>query len=334
MKTSALTFEPVPLEGRPPFVDLQPYIDGDLSQELPTVAEVGLPVPLLYAGRINEIHGEPGIGKTNVAIGAIIAVLEQGGRVLYIDPEDGPKGFVKRFSLMNGPLHLLNTQLDFLPDPVPADWDSTIKWAVHHPYTLTVLDGLADPMAAANLNEDIAGDVLTFFRERLRPLAESGSAVLVNDHVSKGTQTRNGWSRGSGAKLGRYDGIVFEIELGEAYRLHQAGHVRLKIIKDRNGGVGCKGERYAEVHFLPDEDKTRISFRKTEEGPWKPTKIMASVVEFLRSEGRVCKTRVTDGVPGKKDTILQAIRELTDEGRIHVEVVGKTHFLELIGEEK
>jgi len=48
------------------FIDLKPFIENGCQPELPTIADVGLDKCLLYAGRMNEIHGEPGTGKSNV----------------------------------------------------------------------------------------------------------------------------------------------------------------------------------------------------------------------------------------------------------------------------
>jgi hypothetical protein len=46
------------------FVDLRKIIDAGLEPERPTVAKIPTGDCLLYAGRLNEIHSEPGLGKT------------------------------------------------------------------------------------------------------------------------------------------------------------------------------------------------------------------------------------------------------------------------------
>jgi hypothetical protein len=58
------------------FVDLRKIIDAGLEPECPSVAEILPGKPLLYPGRLNEIHSEPGLGKTN--IGLIIAPTAEG----------------------------------------------------------------------------------------------------------------------------------------------------------------------------------------------------------------------------------------------------------------
>jgi hypothetical protein len=206
--------------------------------ERPSIANVGLGACMLYAGRLNEIHGEPGTGKSNVAIAMCIAELNAGHLVLFIDPEDTPAGFTRR-ALQFGadPAHLID-RCRYLHNPTPEELTITQRWANEHRPALVVLDGLAESMAAEGLVEDKASDVLKFFRERLRSFAEdSGAAVLVSDHVAKSSEERGRWARGSGAKLGRYDGVSYNLTLIEAYSPKHAGAVRLTIAKDRNGGV-------------------------------------------------------------------------------------------------
>ena len=79
-----------------PFVDISAYLDGDCELVKPTVAEVLPERCLFYAGAINEVHGEPSVGKTNILLAAAGAVLEKGGKVFYLDPEDSPARIIPR----------------------------------------------------------------------------------------------------------------------------------------------------------------------------------------------------------------------------------------------
>lgn len=45
---------------------------------------------LIYAGRINPLQGEPGGGKTWVALHACVEAITEGHHVMYIDLEDHP----------------------------------------------------------------------------------------------------------------------------------------------------------------------------------------------------------------------------------------------------
>jgi hypothetical protein len=315
---------------KPPFVDLAQIIAGDCEPERPTVADVGIGSGMLYAGRINEIHGEPGTGKSNVAIALSNAVMRDGGTVIYIDPEDNPRGFTRRALQLGAAAEDLIDRCKYLHNPTPDEILSAQRWAAHHHPQLVVLDGLAESMAAEGLVEDKAGDVLTFFRDRLRPFAEmAGAAVLVSDHVAKSTEDRGRWSRGSGAKLGRYDGVSYNLSLVEAYSPRRAGAVRLTIAKDRNGGSGPTGHDIAEVHFAPgDGNLTMVTFRSPkQQGPFRPDAVIVRIVSHLDEQGEATKRELRS--LGKSQAVDQAIRQLTEEGRILYVKRGCSHVYSL-----
>jgi hypothetical protein len=312
------------LEMPPPFVDLGPYLTGDVELEKPTVANV-LPDgrALFYAGRLNEVHGEPGEGKTNVLISACNAVVAAGGRVLYLDPEDNPQGFGRRATGLGGDAEALKDRCHYLHNPTPEEITAAQVWAGANKPDLVVLDGFAEALAAEGLNEDVAGDVLKFLRERLRPFAEAGAAVVVADHVTKSSEGRGRWARGSGAKLGRYDGLVLAVELGQPYTPTEPGFVRLKIAKDRNGGVGARGAVMAEVHFTPANGVTKVEFRATESADSrKPTVLMERVLQHVLAQPGDSKTAVCSSVGGKKPHVMWAINLLIAEGAITSKVEG------------
>ena len=246
---------------------------------------------------------------------------------LYIDPEDTPAGFTRR-SLQFGanPEDLIH-RCYYLHNPAPEDILAAQRWAATKRPALVVLDGLAESMASEGLVEDKAGDVLTFFRERLRPFAETaGAAVLVSDHVSKSSDDRGRWARGSGAKLGRYDGVSYNIVLIDAYSPGHAGSVKLVVAKDRNGGVGRVGQAVAEVHFTPEaDDRTAVLFRvpDTESGTFRPTVIIKKIMALLRDRGEASARDLRK--LGKSQAVDLAIQILQEEGAIMLTKIGKKH---------
>ena len=259
---------PDPTTDTPPFVDLAPIFAGDNRQEVPTVAKVTAHNCFLYAGRINELHASPSVGKTNVAVAIAIRTLAQGKEVIIIDPEDTPPGYVRRLASFGCPADFAD-RIHYLHNPTPEEIQAAILWADlnRERVGLVIIDGMAEIMAAAGMSEDGSADCIMFLRQYVRPFADSGIAVLLSDHVVKSTENRGGFSRGSGAKLGRYDGIVYEVLEGKNYTPTEAGYVKLKISKDRQGGVGPRGKIAYEVHFLPKQDAdgepsgTAIEFR-------------------------------------------------------------------------
>jgi hypothetical protein len=194
---------------------------------------------------------------------------------------------------------------------------------------------MAESIAAQGFDEDKAKDILPFLRQNLRPFAEAGAAVIVADHVTKSTESNRRFARGSVSKAGRYDGVSYELMLGKAYSPTQEGFVRLKVSKDRNGGVGAVGMIAAEAHFLPSiNGRTIVVFREARDKqeqngkPWKPTEIMGKIITHLEVVGEASTTDLRC-LGGKTDYINKAIRFLKEEGKILSEARGaKTmHFL-------
>lgn len=301
----------------PKFADFQTLIADGLKNELPTVAEIMSGSSLLYAGRINEIHGEPGAGKTNIALAVASKVMQAGGTVLFLDPEDNPHGIARRFIGLGGNTDHLAKLFRYSHNPEAGDFPGLHEWARQNKPALVVHDGVAEGLAAEGYNEDKPAEVLQWFRERIRPFADAGSAVLLSDHVVKNTETRGRYARGSGAKLGRYDGASYEAQVITPYSPEHAGAVRLVVSKDRNGGVGPVGHLATEIHFTPGVYHTEVEFKQpAPKGEFRPTAIMDKIVNHLRVMPDASKNDLRR--LGKAEYVDTALRLLAEENIISI----------------
>jgi hypothetical protein len=321
------TFEPETPESI--FADLGPYLDGVAEPIVPTVAQIWPGRCLFYAGAVNEIHGEPSVGKTNILLAAAGCVLEAGGCVLFIDPEDHPQRIVARLLALGIDREAIRARFYYLHDPDDVAIAKAQQWADIHAPALVILDGLAESLAREGKNESDPADVLTFFRERMRPFSNAGAAVVVADHVVKNNEGRGRWARGSGAKLGHYNGVSYEITLGESYTPTKAGFARLKVSKDRNGGVGPMGATVAELHFAPNPQGGTITLWKSppEPGDFKPSHLMEKVKEHLRLYGETNKTELLK--VGNHQWADEAIKQLLKDGTITMRTEGQRKIFSL-----
>jgi len=313
------------------FTDLSDYLDGSAQQEVPTVGQAWADHYLFYRGRLNEVHAEPGLGKTNNLMATCISVLEEGGSVLYIDPEDTPQGFATRMLMLGADAEAIRDRVFYLHNPEPKQILAAQSWARENQPDIVILDGLAESMAAVGADENSAGEVLRFFRDTLRPFAESGAAVVVADHVTKNSDNRGQYARGSGAKAGRYDGVCYEILAGKPYTPTEAGFVKLKITKDRNGGAGPRGKIVAELHFTPGEDGPTITeFRGADQtdGEFKPTVYMDRILEHLQLNTSATSSELRQ--LGKSQFVMKAMNQLIKDGRISFEQIGQSKRFYLI----
>jgi hypothetical protein len=247
--------------------------------------------------------------------------MNAGNDVLFIDPEDTLKGLCLRFAALGADrattlkhLHYINPKVDFF-------WKLQL-WAGMRKPSLVVVDGLAALISAAGFDEDHAKDFLQFSANYLRPFLWSDAAILITDHVTKSKESRGRHSRGSGAKLGEWDGAVYEIDLIKAYTPTEAGGLRMKVCKDRNGGVGKIGDIALEIHFSPDgQGKTNHRFALPSKGEFSPTRCMEAVSRYLennptanakdvRRESGYKATVADDAVKClEKDGFLKVIRQ-------------------------
>jgi len=293
MSSIAIVSETV-YEAESPFVDLSPWLDGNVEPVVPTVGEICGGKHLFYRYAINEIHGEPSVGKTNVLLACARSVLHKGESVIYIDPEDTAGRIVSRAIALGIKREALRDRFHYLQGPTPESIALASAWAEATKPQLVVLDGVAEMLAADNRDENIAKDYLSFIHERIRPFAGAGAAVVLADHVVKAQDNRGRWARGTGAKQGCYDGASYEVILGQAYAPAEAGFVRLKISKDRHGGVGPFGQIVAELHFSPNSNGgTLAEWREPTEGKsFRPTAIMDKITDFLRTHKQGNKTQL------------------------------------------
>jgi hypothetical protein len=311
----------------PPFVDFEEFLTGTIEIEKPTVGKIWPGAFLFYRGRLNEIHAEPACGKTNVIIATCVQVIHDGGTVVYIDPEDNPRGFIARLLSMGAEPDDIRERIKYLHNPTPEEIDSAAQWSQKNPVQLVVLDGCAEAMAAVGANEDLAMDVLGFFRRYLRPFADAGAAVVVADHVTKNSESRGRWMRGSGAKLGRYDGAVYELVPGEPFTPTKAGFVKMRISKDRCGGAGSFGSIVTEVHFTPGAKGTIVDFRPSaDRGEFRPTQIIEKILKKL--ELGTAGTNELRSL-GKSQYVDKAIELLISEGQITKKTEGQKHVFSL-----
>jgi hypothetical protein len=129
--------------------------------------------------------------------------------------------------------------------------------------------------------------------------------------------------------MGRYDGACYEIVLGESYTPTKPGSVRLKVAKDRNGGVGAIGATAFELHFAPkDFGGTEVTWAlPTAPENWRPTVIIAKIIEHLKLYGEAGKNELRN--LGNHSAADKAIKILLEGGKLEVQIVGKKHIFKL-----
>jgi hypothetical protein len=230
--------------------DLASIASGDLTAPAPTLGGRGDDRCLLYPEALHWLSGEPGAGKTWLALDIVAEVLRHEGQVIIVDYEGTAAKTAARLLALSVEVSEL-ARLLYL-SPAGRMGDAGRSWlgsVVHdHPVQLVVIDSAAEALAAAGFSEDDAGDVTAWIAAFPRLLARAGAAVIVVDHVAKSEAGRGRWPRGSGAKLAACD-VAFTLDVTEPFSRERSGRGVLTIAKDRDGSIGAAGETAADIVF-------------------------------------------------------------------------------------
>ncbi len=254
----------------------------------------GVPVPewliegVLLKGCVTLLHGEPGCGKTFLALGWMLDLVEQNRRVMFIDEESGPVLVGGRFAAMGAVGKKVDHVLHYYAFPGIAFSDSSkvIEAVASFQPELVVFDALADMLVKAGLDENSNAEVTQWMDALPVSIAQSGAAVLLLDHDTK-DQANTNYSRGAGAKRAKAD-VQWRVVKRTEFDANTVGRVQLQRGKNRPGvvpetsmwSVGGNGETTIVEPFSPDRhnistysETERRVLAALEEGPLRPAQL-------------------------------------------------------------
>lgn len=339
-RLTLLTTPTEPSAGLMP-LDLGPILDGEAPTAQATMWERTDGACLLYPAMITAFQAEPSGAKTMLALHACAEQMLAGRHCLYVDFEGDVGTIIERIRALGCPDEQILAHFGYIRPEGPftaTDRLALIDMAATRAAAVVVFDTLAAALALHGLNEDKAGEVLQFMQPVCRSIARTGSSVIVLDHVTKDKDTRGRWARGSGGKLGEVD-AAYNIHTITGFDRKTNGHVRLKIAKDRYGGIGIEGEPIAEIYLQPRELGKVVNVRITPpEGlyggtdEFLPTQAMLAVSLHLEAVAvPVSGKSIENTVTGYRASILRAaITALERLGNIRIERSGRAHLHHLI----
>jgi len=278
---------------------------------------------LLYPGEIHSLAGEPETGKGWIALAA----------VLYLDFEDAPASIIGRLLALGAPPNAIVDRFTYVRPSDPFTAATLDALLARHTYQLAVIDGLSEAYALLGLDPYSNSDAAKFLAALARPIADSGAAVLLIDHVVKAKDTRGRYALGAQHKLA---GIAV------AYSTHtihppsrtNAGLIRINVEKDRHGHV--RSHAHANVialaHITPQNDGDQVTValeppevNVTESGTHRPTVLMGRVSDYVRDEPGASRNTIRNGVKGRGEYVDNALHLLIAEGYIDRRPDGRSH---------
>ena len=249
---------PTPPEPEPPadIHHVRPITFRHDTDRLPAILQRDDGSTLLYANKLNSIFGEPGTGKSWIALVTANETLLQGGRVMFWDFEDNPDTLARRAQAIGALTYVQDhDNCRFydasLQDPSETEARQAIAdWLSESPLSLVVIDAAE----SAGCPSD-GSDVVPWFRMMVDPWLEAGAAVIVLDHVPKRREDRARGGIGSQHKLARIDGAALYVS-GTPWNKQVGGGMKLTVHKDRPGDLPASVGK--QVAMLKGEHKDGI----------------------------------------------------------------------------
>lgn len=292
--------------------------EGTHERTVPTVLEVEGHLPLFYPGRINQLFGESGGGKSWLGLAAIASVVIGGGRAGYVDWEDNPVGMAERLV----DLGLSDDEIGRVEyrNPSGAISSGVERFSGH--YDVIVVDSTGEAMAAGGVDSNADQEVAQWFAivKRLGRL-DGSPAVIVIDHVPKDTEAPKSYAIGSQRKRAAVTGAAYRVDTLKEPSRGKDGKLKLTVAKDRHGNRP-KGAIAAEVHMLAGEDGSlRIVLQPSdatlaaERGEkFRPTVLMERVSRYLESVPNASQRAICKAVAGNTNHLRTAIECLVEDG--------------------
>lgn len=331
------------------FEDLAQLASGIELPPTPTVFQREDGQGLFYRGAVNDLHGEPGCGKSMIAQIATAQELKNNRDVIYIDYEDSARNVVKRLLLLGVTGEQIISHLHYVrPSAKPSSPTSLDGWRETLDYadtaTLAIIDGVTSCLAYAGLDSNSGDDIAAWYNTMPRLISACGPAVVLIDHVVKSKDNRGRYAGGSMQKLALIDGISYSVDMTKPVGKGVRGTIVIKSGKDRiseieehcavswssNGSHLREAARIeinstdpklmrvtiARPNMMPSDETTR------QRGLERPTGLMEKISRIVENapeepnQTEIIELLKDDGSSARKTTVLTAINRLLEGGWI------------------
>lgn len=327
------------------FEDLTQLASGVELPPTPTVFQREDGQGLFYRGAVNDLHGEPGCGKSMIAQIAAAQELKSSHDVIYIDYEDSARNVVKRLLLLGVTGEQIVAHFHYVrPSAKPSSptsldgWKETLDYA--DTATLAIIDGVTSCLAYAGLDSNSGDDIAAWYNTMPRLISACGPAVVLIDHVVKSKDNRGRYAGGSMQKLALIDGISYSVDMTKPVGKGVRGTIVIKSGKDRiseieehcavswsgNGSHLREAARIeinstnpklmhvtiARPNMMPSEETTR------QRGLERPTGLMEKISRIIENapeepnQTEIIELLKDDGSSARKTTVLTAINRLLE----------------------
>jgi hypothetical protein len=302
---------------------------------------------LLYAGKTHAFIGESESCKTWGACLATAEVLAGNGYVLWIDFEDDPRGLVNRLKALGVTTEVIAARLHYMhPEEALRQGDKYTRAGAEFQrlitatgYTLAVVDGVTEGMTTEGLDPLGTNDAAIWARRLTKPIAATGAAVVVLDHVPKGNgDGQKRYALGSQHKISGLTGAAYIFDVRRPFHRAKSDPVHaeivIKVSKDRPGHVRAgavgfdqvKPIAVMELNAHPDGGVTGRLVPPDQVTNTPPAKLLESIASHLHVYDGDTQTKITEALGGKAETVRAALKYMVAEGLVSVTKAGRSHL--------
>lgn len=331
------------------FSDLTPVLDGTHKPQQPVVGARDDGIGLFYPGRVNGIQGESEAGKSWVALISCLVEINRGNHVAYLDFEDSEAGVVSRLLLIGANPDDIRQLFHYVrpgSTPTPVQLRQFVARIGDLGPSLIIVDGVTEAMVMMGLELTDNSEVAKFGRMLLRPLADTGAAVVPLDHVVKNNESRGRYALGGVHKLNAVDGVQYMLEAVRPFGINTEGRSRLRIAKDRPaqirrhalpGGrnpmhwfadlvIRSEGDTFADAHLYPPiqhtddpQDTAAVKDKAAQEEADIKDRETAVLDALAKATEPMSKNALEELIPGRASVTRRALTRLVHAGRVVTE---------------
>lgn len=249
---------------------------------------------MIYPKRVNAINGEPGGGKTWVALKSCAEAITV-EHVIFVDLEDHADTVVARLRALGASDEDIRERFHYVkPDrPMgPEAMEYLERQIVALGVGLVVIDSVGELMSLQGVKPNDDDAVAALYRAVPRRLARLGPAVLLIDHVPKNNADTPLYAIGSQRKRAAIDGASFMVATVKAFAAGHSGMLKLVTAKDRIGNF-VTGTPAALVNVTSGGDGGSVVLDVTE-----PDLVADGTVRQTGNMEKV--SRYLEGLPGRR----------------------------------
>ncbi|QMP84446.1 RadB-like protein [Streptomyces phage Dagobah] len=226
---------------------------------------------LFYSGKVNEIHGPSESGKSMVLLAVAAQLIQAGRDVAMIDYEDDGKSVGLRLKWVFGlTVEEIDAHFHYLQPETQVCEETFAALRSVPDLAMCIVDAVTEAMSLEGLDGRAENDVAAWYNLLPKRIVSEvpGAAVVVVDHTPMGSPNRQ---IGSQHKKSGITGVSYTAEPVFPFTRGGKGMLRLKVAKDRPGGVRAAalpqgdGEQHWRADFTIDgtliPSKPQVSLR-------------------------------------------------------------------------